>query len=115
MGESAAALDLDSMLSMLTERKVDKRAAVAMSKGDGKGASDDHPVAKGKAKAKAKAKGSAKSKNKGQAKSKGKAKTKSTGGDVVLGCSKCRWSASGCGQCRKPGFAGHRWSVDADM
>jgi hypothetical protein len=29
---------------------------------------------------------------------------------LILGCSKCRNSVGGCGQCRNPGYNGHRWN-----
>lgn len=29
---------------------------------------------------------------------------------LILGCSKCRNSVGGCGQCRNPGYKGHRWN-----
>lgn len=35
------------------------------------------------------------------------------GEDVVVGCSKCRWSAGGCAKCRDPDFAGRRWNPNA--
>ena len=31
--------------------------------------------------------------------------------DLILGCAKCRWSATGCGQCRSESFNGHRWNI----
>ena len=63
----------------------------------------------------------------GKAKAKTKAKAKADGtttagassdaskgkpAALVLGCSKCRWSVGGCGQCRDPAFGGHRWNAD---
>ena len=35
------------------------------------------------------------------------------GEEVVMGCSKCRWSAGGCAKCRDPDFAGRRWNPNA--
>ena len=32
-------------------------------------------------------------------------------GTVVIGCSKCRFSWQGCGQCRSPDFKGFRWNA----
>jgi hypothetical protein len=29
---------------------------------------------------------------------------------LILGCSKCRNKVGGCGQCRNPGYNGHRWN-----
>lgn len=30
--------------------------------------------------------------------------------ELTLGCSKCRWSSTGCGTCRNPAFGGLRWN-----
>ena len=30
---------------------------------------------------------------------------------LVLGCSKCRWAETGCGQCKDPRFTGSRWNL----
>ena len=32
-------------------------------------------------------------------------------GGLTLGCSKCRWKAAGCGQCRNASFCGLRWNA----
>ena len=32
----------------------------------------------------------------------------------VLGCTKCRWSALGCGQCRREDYNGFRWNITSD-
>ena len=53
-----------------------------------------------------------------EAKAKGapKAKAKAAAAlELVLGCSKCRFQKTGCGQCRNPGFGGLRWNVDMEL
>ena len=35
---------------------------------------------------------------------------KRAGSPLVLGCSKCRWSEHGCGQCKKASYIGFRWN-----
>ena len=52
-------------------------------------------------------------KTKVPAKKVAKAAAKKKVGDddaLVLGCSKCRWSLGGCGQCQNPAFKGARWN-----
>ena len=85
---------------------------------------DEKSSTKPKAKAKAKGKGQAKAKGKGKAKAKasptkltgkkdkveGKVKGKGKGEGLVLGCSKCRYSSTGCKQCKDPSFKGKRGS-----
>ena len=45
-------------------------------------------------------------------KPKGKAKpvAKEGAAGLVLGCTKCRWSTCGCGQCKNPAYTGTRWN-----
>ena len=73
------------------------------------------PAPKGKAKAAGKGKAAApKGKAAGPkgkaAGPKGKAKAAPMAADLIRGCAKCRFSISGCAQCRDPSFTGHRWN-----
>ena len=45
-----------------------------------------------------------------------KAVDEDPGKPLILGCSKCRWKACGCSQCRNRSYRGERWnsSITAD-
>ena len=34
--------------------------------------------------------------------------------DLIVGCAKCRWSVSGCAQCKNPAFTGYRWNTTSE-
>ena len=141
VASKTALADLNDMLSILGERKVEKDAVAAAAKaeamsrkgeGKGKAKAKAEAGAKGEGKGKAKAKAKAGAKDKGKCKAeakaglppkakagakagaKAKAKAGAKAGAVVLkfGCGKCRGGVTGCARCRTPGFAGLRWSVD---
>lgn len=58
---------------------------------------------------------SAKAKVAGKVASKGKCVGKSkVVSPLVYGCSKCRWSKRGCGQCKLPSYSGFRWNSDVE-
>lgn len=129
--------DVADFLDMMPARKADKQAAKeAKTAGEGnvdKSAAKPKGAVKSKAKAKSKGKPNASDmpqpppKAKSASKPKGKAKANvmskkaessstplpaaiAKAAPLILGCSKCRWSEHGCGQCRRVGFQGHRWN-----
>lgn len=42
------------------------------------------------------------------------ARAKDAASDIVLGCSKCRWSRCGCAQCKDPSKTMFRWNLSCD-
>ena len=34
--------------------------------------------------------------------------------DLIVGCAKCRWSVSGCAQCKNRAFTGYRWNQTSE-
>lgn len=126
----SAAGDVGNMLDMLQSRRNDKRVGaqsceevVADEHGDevpqgepsavrpaapNPRRASEAKVRRAKAAGKPKAKVAVKPKAKAAVET-GKAKAVET--PSKGGCSKCRYSAKGCGQCRKPGFSGVRMTV----
>lgn len=126
--------DINSLLDVFSSRKADKRkAAKDADASRSSGVADvakehetgeDEPTTETKAKAKpipakvAKAKAKpipakpamAKAKVAPMKVMKAMATKKMVKDELVLGCSKCRWSEIGCGQCRDDSFSGHRWN-----
>ena len=110
--------DIDVMLDMLSSRKADGKSGSIAKASGGSGSAESPSVAKSKAKALAAKASGPPAKAKVAAKvakmaAKGKvvvAKVKAKAAEPeTLGCSKCRWSARGCGKCRDPEFAGFRY------
>ena len=101
-GEACSAEDLNHVVDIAAKKCADK--ATAKTKGK--------PTPKTKAKAAAKTK--ATTKTKATAKPEHKTKHKASHAKpstVKLGCSKCRGSRMGCGQCRDPSFNGKRFQA----
>jgi hypothetical protein len=87
VASSSAIADLNSMLSILGERKVEKDAAKAMAKGGGKGKEKleaEAGNAEAKGEGKGEGKGKAKAKAKAGAKGKGKCKAKAKAAPTIL-------------------------------
>ena len=116
---------LERMAAAGMSKDLDKPKAKAKGKGKAKGKAKAEAKAKAKAKAEGLAEaGEAKAKGKAKAKEKAKAKGKAVAKAIVkgapkdsgkrplqLGCSKCRGSPKGCGQCKDPSFKGKRFTL----
>ena len=114
MAAGGVATDLDAAPKGKAKGK-GKAKAEGKAKGKGTtqahenaGETDEKTTAKGKAKAKVGAKAKA---AKAKAKAGAKAKAKARARPLQLGCSKCRGSPHGCGQCKNPAFQGIRYTA----